>query len=298
MAGLKATELKFLLDLVHFDGYRSKITKIKPNSNTPASERDKTCEALVAKGLVECSREISKFIINGPGKALLGRDGENLPIQLNPKEISALEACKKETISPGELGKKVPAEERQELIQRLGDRGLIKISESKVTEVWLSTQGKRFLREEYVPTGNWGVTATKLGYYVQFLKNNASPAAGQSIPLGQPVGQKPLSQPGNQLNNTMPIGSQSKPDKQAVLQHIRQLDPLVGNKNYLPIFHLRDKLQPLLTRTELDHLLYALQREGTIDLSSLHDQGNYTQKQMAAGIRQDNGGYLFFISVL
>ncbi|MGB7085239.1 MAG: hypothetical protein WBD47_06770, partial [Phormidesmis sp.] len=166
-------------------------------------------------------------------------------------------------------------------------------------EVWLSAQGKQFLLEDYDPKGNsLAATATMLGHYVRFLRENLGQPSRQKLPTSQPQGQRPLSQPGSQPNSAMPIGSQTKPDAQAVLQQIKQLDRLVGNKNYLPIFHLRRELQPPLTREELDNMLYALQREGQIDLSSLHDQGQYTKEQMSAGIRQDNGGYLFFVSVL
>ena len=96
----------------------------------------------------------------------------------------------------------------------------------------------------------------------------------------------------------MPIGSQSKPDADAVLQQIKQLDQLTGSDNYLPIYHLREKLQPPLTREELDSRLYELQRDDCIELSSLHDQGDYSDAQMTAGIRQENQGYLFFVSVV
>ena len=291
MAGLKAIELKFLLSLVSFEGYRSSLTKVTPNSSTKRAEKEKACEALVSQGYVECNREISQFVIAGPGKELL-KNADNLPVKLDEQEQKVLESCS-QTITPGQLGKKVLAGDRQPLLRNLVDRGLIKASKESIQEVWLSAQGKRFLREEYVPEGSWGVTASKLGAYVKFLRETDSTAEERSSTQSLPT-----SQPGSLLNSDMPIGSQSKPDKQTVLQQIQQLDRLVGNKNYLPIFHLRDELQPPLTRSELDSILYALQREGKIDISSLHDQGKYTQEQMAAGIRQDNGGYLFFLSVL
>lgn len=296
MVSLKAIELKFLLSLVSFDDYRSKITKVKPNSGTPASERNKTCESLVSRGYVECDREISKFAIAGPGKELL-KNADNLPVKLDEREQKVLESCS-QAITPGTLGKKVPADERQPLLRNLVDRGLIKASQESIKDVWLSAQGKQFLQEEYVPEGNWGVTATKVGAYIKFLRESASRPSTQKLPTGQPKGQQPLSQPGSLPNSAMPIGSQSKPDKQAVLQQIKQLDRLLGTENYLPIFHLRDKLQPPLTREELDSILYRLQREDLIELSSLHNQGKYSDQQLADGIKQEKGNYLFFINVV
>ncbi|PZO19398.1 MAG: hypothetical protein DCF25_08500 [Leptolyngbya foveolarum] len=301
MASLKAIELKFLLELVNFDDYRSKITKIKPSSKTPASERNKACKELLSKGFVENSQEILKFVTAGPGKDLLSKDSDSLPVQLDPKELVALEVGAKES-SPGQLGKKVPAEERQVLLRNLAERGLIKASKTAINEVWLSAQGKQFLREEYVAIGSWTITAAKLGNYVKFLRESASQAPGQrlspNLPTGQPHGQRPLSQPGSQLNSAMPIGSQTKPDAGAVLQQIKQLDQLIGTDNYLPIYHLREKLQPPLTREELDSRLYELQRSDRIELSSLHDKGDYNDRQISAGIAQNHGRSLFFIAVL
>ena len=225
MASLKAIELKFLLSLVSFDEYRSSITKVKPNSSTPASDRDKACESLVSQGYVECDREISKFAIAGPGKELL-KNADRLPVKLDPQEQKILEACS-QAITPGTLGKKVPASDRQPLLRSLVDRGLIKASQESIKEVWLSAQGKRFLQEAYVPEGNWGITASKVGSYVEFLRESAHGSSARSLPTSQPRGQQPLSQPGSLPNSNMPIGSQTKPDQQTVLQQIQQLDQLV-----------------------------------------------------------------------
>lgn len=301
MASLKAVELKFLLELVIFDDCRSKITKIKPSSKTPASERNKACKELLSKGFVESSQEILKFVTAGPGKDLLGKDFDSLPIQLDPKELAVLKVGAKES-SPGKLDKKVPAEERQALLRNLAERGLIKANKIAINEVWLSAQGKQFLRDEYLATGSWTITAAKLGNYVKFLREGANQTSGQrlsaSLPTSQPRGQRPLSHLVSQSNSAMPIGSESKPDAEAVLQQIKQLDQLIGTDNYLPIYHLREKLQPPLTREELDNRLYELQRSDLIELSSLHDKGDYSDLQTSAGISQNHGRSLFFIAVI
>jgi len=294
MASLETIELKFLLRLLKFENYRSKIADIKPNSGTKLSERVRICNKLTSKGLVEYASDITKFKLAPPGKALLSLDTTSLPV--TPQEMELLQACK-ETMTPGKL-KKTPASDRQRLIRNLDERGMLKITETKITEVWLSTQGKHFLAHECEPEGNTALaTAAMLGHYVSFLRDYFGQSGRQPLPTSQPKSQQPLSQPGMQPSSAMPIGSQTKPDKQTVLQQIKQLDQQVGSKNYLPIYYLRDKLQTLLTRAELDSVLYALQREGKVDLDSLHDQGKYSHEQMAAGIRQDNGGYLFFIIV-
>ena len=294
MASLETIELKFLLRLLGSENYRSKIVAIKPNAGTKASERDKICKKLTSRGYVEYDSNVTKFKLAPPGKSLLSLDTANLPV--TSEEMDVLKACKGST-TPGKL-RKIPADDRQRMIDNLAERGMLEITDTSITEVWLSAQGKQFLANEYEPKGNSPVaTSSMLGDYVSFLRENLGQSRRQSLPTGQPQNQRPLSQPGMQPSSAMPIGSQTKPDKQAVLQQIKQLDRQVGSKNYLPIYHLREKLQPPLARPELDSILYALQRAGQIDLDSLHDQGKYSQAQMAAGIRQDNGGYLFFISV-
>ncbi|NEO79496.1 MAG: transcription factor RcaD, partial [Moorea sp. SIO4G3] len=71
----------------------------------------------------------------------------------------------------------------------------------------------------------------------------------------------------------------------------------LGTENYLPLFHLRQKLQPPLSREELDKALYSLQAEDKIDLSALQEANMYTEEQIEAGIPQNTGGRLFFIMV-
>lgn len=296
MTSLKTIELKFLLKLLGCESYRGKVVDLSPSSKTSATERDRICQALGAEGLVEYSSEIAQFSIAPPGKTLLSLDTTSLPV--TPDELKVLQACKG-TMTPGKLGQKVPANERQNLISSLADRGMLKIVKNTMKEVWLSAQGKQFLANEYEPKGNsLAATATMLGNYVNFLRENLSQSGGGHLPVSQPSPQKPLSQPSGQSSSVMPIGSQSKPDADTVLQQIKQLDQLTGSDNYLPIYHLREKLQPPLTREELDSRLYELQRDDRIELSSLHDQGDYSDHQVSAGIPQNHGRSLFFIAVI
>ena len=221
---------------------------------------------------------------------------ESLPLDLDPKKLAVLKACVKEA-TPSQISKKILANERQPLLRNMADNGLIRVSKEPINEVWLSAEGKQFLRDKCLPENSWTITAAKLGYYVKFLRENLEPSPSPKLPIGQPQPQRPLSQLGQQ-SSAMPIGSQTKPDAQAVLQQINQLDQLMGTDKYLPIYHLREKLQPPLTREELDSRLYELQRSDRIELSSLHDQGDYSDHQVSAGIPQNHGRSLFFISVI
>lgn len=294
MTSLEAIELKFLLKLLGLENYRGKISDIKPSDKTKAPERNKVCKNLGSKGLVDYDTEVAKFRLTPHGKTLLSLDTTSLPA--TPDELAVLKACKG-VMTPGKL-RKTPADARQQIIQDLAGRKVIEISETTIKEVSLSVQGRQFLLEEYQPEGNsLAATATMLGSYVSFLRENLGQSPRQQLPINQPEPQRPISQL-DSPNSAMPIGTQTKPDAQAVFQHIKQLDQLTNSDNYLPIYHLRENLQPPLTREELDSYLYELQKGDRIELSSLHNQDDYSEHQMAAGISQSNGGALFFISVL
>ena len=82
-----------------------------------------------------------------------------------------------------------------------------------------------------------------------------------------------------------------------ILEIIQKLDKELGTKDYLPLFHLREKLQEKLSRNELDQVLFQLQADDKIELSTLQEAKAYTPEQIESGIEQTVGGPLFFISV-
>lgn len=285
MSSLKPVELKFLLKLLGCEGYRGKIGELKPNGATSAAERDRICKDLSAKGLVEYDAQVGSFSLAPPGKTLLTLDTTSLPV--TPDELKVLKAFhnKGGSMTPGKLSV-IPADSRQDLIRNLSDRGMLKITKEAIKDVWLSAQGKQFLLHEFEPSGSSAAaSATMLGNYVRFLRENLGRSG--SLPSSRSSTRSP-----------MPSDSSAKPDARAVLQQIKQLDQQVVSDNYLPIYHLREKLQPPLTREELDERLYSLQRDDLIELSSLHDQGDYSDLQMAASIPQNNGVALFFATVV
>jgi hypothetical protein len=266
---METSELKFLLKLLGFPDYRAPLSKITPNSKTSATERERICRKLLTRELVDCSHEVTKLKIASPGKTLLKSDSTGLPV--TDQELKVLRASEKEKITPGKTG--VPAAERGAIIQRLADRGLIEL-ETKIKEVWLSKHGQEYLRDEYTAKGsNLVLNLDMLNNYLGFLR--------KSLRV----------QPDGVL---LPI---RKSTDEELLQTIRDLDRKLGTENYLPIFHLREKLQPPLSREQLDEVLYSLQRNGKIELSSLQETSAYTPEQIDAGIPQDIGGSLFFITV-
>lgn len=276
---MKASELKFVLKLLGYPHYRAPLSELKVAAKSTVLERERLCRELAGRELVDYSTEVQKFRIEPPGKALLRLQPAELPI--TKAELTILQACRKGTITTHRV--KTIAD-LQVLLKGLSDRGLIKASAEKIKEVWLSDRGKMHLREDCSPTGNTTISLNLLNNYLRFLR--------KPFELQPKLGTIALT------DETAPPIILGKPNQLEVLAIITQLDQEVGSDNYLPIFYLRDKLQPSLTRTELDEILYHLQRNDKIELSSLQEAIAYTPDQIDAGIPQEIGGSLFFISVL
>jgi hypothetical protein len=139
------------------------------------------------------------------------------------------------------------------------------------------------MREKYDPSGGGNITITKnmLADYLRFLRKSLSspqPEVGQTA--------------------TVPLkGATHKPSDEEIFQTIVNLDRELGTGNYLPIFHLRQKLEPPLSREDLDQALYRLEGNNQIELSALVEASRYSQEQVNSGIKQRSGSPLFFIKV-
>ncbi len=274
---MQTDELKFLLKLLGCQNYRSLLSAASFKS---LKGKEKICQGLSDRFLVDYSREIAFVQILPPGSALLKLDASQLPISAT--ELKVLEKISKAAgkIKPSEIAK-VKASDREKILSSLADRGLIAVEiqrKRQNAEVWLTPRGLEYLRDEYTATGkNPTLSLDLLTNYLRFLRKSLR---AQSDVL-----------------QTAPTITELKPSDEEILQIVRNLDREAGTENYLPIFHLRQKLQPPLSREELDQALYRLQRHDQIELSSLVDPTPYTPEQIDAGIAQDVGGPLFFIVV-
>ncbi|MBZ8183299.1 hypothetical protein [Oscillatoria salina] len=271
-------QLKFLLRLISKPDYQASITELKPTSGTRASERDKICRELRALNLVEAPEEVTKLKIEPAGKALLEADAAELP--LSKDELKALKASAKGTINPSDT--RIPTDTRQSVIQALVERGLISALKTQLKEVRLTERGKEFLLYEYNPSGpgNTNLTQDLLAIFLNFFRQQMKKPQSSAV----------------RTEPSLPAFA-DKPSDEQILQAIAELDRTLGTDNYLPIFHLRSKLQPPLFREELDEALYRLEKNDQIQLSTLQEVSSYTPEQVQAGIPQDIGGPLFFIIV-
>ncbi|MBO1059841.1 MAG: transcription factor RcaD [Aphanizomenon flos-aquae CP01] len=278
---MDTNQLKFLLKLLGCANYRTVLSS--STFDVFKSEKNKICRDLGELEYVDYSREVATVKILPAGQALLKLDSTQLPI--DNKELKVLEKISKSSgkIAPSEI--KVSAlksDERDVILKTLSERGLI-AAEIKMkrlkADIWLTERGIEFLRDEYVPNkgNNPVISLDLLGNYVQFLRKNLRVKSEQ------------VSTSVSDINSNI--------SDEEILETIKKLDRELGTENYLPIFHLRQKLQPPLLRDDLDQALYRLQKSDKIDFSTLQEVSAYTPEQIDAGIPQNIGGQLFFLIV-
>lgn len=252
------THLKFLLKLFDCANHRTYLAGL---ALAHFDNREEICEALGADGLVDYTREISALSIAPAGCALLNLATEKLPI--SQRELRILERIEKEPgIKPTQIviyvkGKKMKSVERDKIFQSFSERGLITVE----------TKCSKEKAEVWV---------TQLGEECLEKVNN------YFLSLRQEAGE---------------IQQATKPTLAEIFQTIKDLEQELNTNNYLPIFHLRAKLQPPLSREELDQALFSLQKNNKIELSSLQEGMHYTTEQIKAAIHQDVGRRLFFIII-
>jgi predicted transcriptional regulator len=273
---MEAIELKFLLKLLGKPYYRSPIREISPSAKTSASQRDRICRRLRDRGLVEVSEEVTKFKLDPAGKALLTIDPANSPLSSQERQI--LHACEKRATVPAKTG--VPVKERTALIQSLLERELIQATQTRIRDVWLTEEGKRYLLEEYEAMGEGTLTLPKgmLTDYLRFLRQHAA--------FPQPV-----------VSPVPPQEIVYKPSDEEVLQAIVELNRKLDGDGEVPIFRLRRVLEPPLSREELDRALVRLEKDEKIELTAIVNAMRYSREEFDAGIPQRAGSRLFFIKV-
>ena len=68
--------------------------------------------------------------------------------------------------------------------------------------------------------------------------------------------------------------------------------------NYIPMYEVRElPMMKGLSRAEQDKILYAMQANDTIEMSTLQDVSRYSSEQIASGIEQNIGGPWFYVTL-
>ncbi|MFY7799491.1 MAG: transcription factor RcaD, partial [Dolichospermum sp.] len=253
---MDTNQLKFLLMLLGCANYRTGLSSnIFKRFN---SEKNKICRDLGELEYVDYSREVATVKILPAGQALLKLDSTQLPI--DNQELKVLEKISKSSgkIAPSEIKVSgLKSDERDVILKTLSERGLI-AAEIKMkmrnADVWLTERGIEVLRDEYNPEGKANIDFNLLGNYVQFLRKNLRVKSEKVSTL--------VSDNSDNVESYSDINSNISDEE--ILETIKKLDRELGTENYLPIFHLRQKLQPPLLRDDLDQALYRLQKSDKI----------------------------------
>lgn len=329
---MEVVELKFLLALLgHPPDYHTALSELRPTESR--SDRNRACRQLRDRNLIGCSEEIIQFKTSTSGKALLqlaeqsssevstpvskkastakkaakgtkakgqtlkgaAKKSDNTsidPLPIRKEEVKLLTAGLKGFITPGKAMKGTPPQKRQVLLQELDARGLIQ-AETQIKDVWLTPQGREFLIRDCHPDGNHTVSFNFLRNCMDFFRGELKRLAHGYVPQSPASSGTAIAT----LSNDLCWRESQKPEAEDVLALVQTLDQALNTQNYLPLFHLRYAVQPPLIADELDQILYQLQREDKIELSSLQDAIAYPPDQLSAGIPQDIGGPLFFVSI-
>lgn len=272
-------ELKFLLELLGCENYRAALSAKCFNR---FKQKPQLCQTLGDRGWIEYSQEVASIKLLPAGQSLLSLDTSNLPIDAQSLKVLQKVAAKSGKIRPQDISiSSLKTADRQTSLKQLGDQGFVELEwkmQKAKGEVWLTSQGLEYLREDYHPKGlRQTINLDLLGYYVQFLRKTSATITATTH---QPIALQPL----------------SDLDDAGILNLIKTLDTELGTENYLPMFHLREQLT--MPRQALDEALYRLQRSDQIELSSLQETEAYTSAQIDAGIPQTIGGPLFFVSAI
>jgi DNA-binding PadR family transcriptional regulator len=318
-------ELRFLL-LLNPQGQKIKLAD-KRLAVFNANEKEALCRQFSGDGLIEFSRDIADTLTPA-GQALLTLIAQKQQ-QFSENEAKVLEklAATPGNLAPSKITVK-PTAERDAILAQFLEQGYISVEmktvkkKSTIATVEITDAGRELVNfplseEELQVLRNLAVLS---GHPVSIRTSSKKIVAKKQdiirdsfvqkgfIQKGKKVkpadvevwltenGQTCLNQLADQFQQMRkPV---EKPDAKAVLAMIKDLDRELHTNNYLPIFDLRKKLQPPLSRTELDQLLVQLEQADQIELGTLLHSKDYTPEQLAAGIEQQEGKPLFFIQVL
>ncbi len=161
---LTTAELRLLIGLLAFPGYRATVDQLVGLSTASLAERERLCQGLADRGWIEYESISLRFGLTATGRILLELDRSVLPV--TPDEKYVLQACRDRSITPHQIPARVPVASRQLLITQLAQQGLVRITKRRLGEIWL-------LRNECTPQGHLPVLSwNALNDYLRFLRQS------------------------------------------------------------------------------------------------------------------------------
>ena len=272
--------VKILLNLLDKSNYQTKVAQVKPNKKITVPKTRDLCQKLSKEGYLKLETKIVTIKITHNGKKIL--NNKSLSRQYSSQQLKILTSCKSSPIKITNT-KIYPASKRDKLIQQLKKEKAIAIKEREITKVSLTDKALFFLAEEmfFIGKGNFTLSKKLINTYLKFIR-------GYNLKTHKIESTKEA--------KIKDFPQNIKPNKEDVLETIIKLDKDLNSGNYLPIFYLRDEYNTF-DREELDNILYTLENEGKISMSTLVNASKYTKEQYDAGIKQFSGGPLFYLMI-
>ncbi len=138
-AALSALELAILGQLLAAGGTCDTLTALPIEKRSSLRQRIKACQQLQAKGCLFYHEDIAQFGLTLTGKTLLKLDLSVWPV--TPDELMILRSCQGGRIGPSQIHRRVSVGDRQRLLERLAEQGLIVVYGRAIVNLHLTSLG-------------------------------------------------------------------------------------------------------------------------------------------------------------
>ncbi len=132
---LTPLELAILSQLKAAGGTCDTLTALPVERKSSVRQRVKACQQLQSRGWLTYDYDIAQFGLTLHGKTLLKLDLSVWPV--TPDELLILRSCQGGRIHPNQIHRRVSVGDRQRLLERLVEQGLVVVYERAVVNLTL-----------------------------------------------------------------------------------------------------------------------------------------------------------------
>ncbi|PSN11045.1 hypothetical protein C7293_25800 [filamentous cyanobacterium CCT1] len=136
-------ELALLQQLQAAGGTCTALTALPVEQKSSLRQRERACQNLRDRGWLDYDHDIVQFGLTLTGKTLLKLSLSVWPV--TPDELLILRSCQGGRIHPDQIHRRVPVYDRQRLLERLTEQGLIVVYRRAIANLHLTALGKQSL---------------------------------------------------------------------------------------------------------------------------------------------------------
>ncbi|MGG6237006.1 hypothetical protein ACQ4N7_00070 [Nodosilinea sp. AN01ver1] len=136
-------ELAILQQLQAAGGTCIALTALPIEQKSSLRQRERACQTLRDRGWLDYNHDIAQFGLTLTGKTLLRLSLSVWPV--TPDELLVLRSCLGGRIHPDQIHRRVPAYDRQRLLEGLAEQGLVVIYRRAIANLHLTALGKQNL---------------------------------------------------------------------------------------------------------------------------------------------------------